>query len=40
MRIRLLACSITARTQAWVPSGRPAVKKPRQDRLGLGAQEL
>ncbi len=25
--MRLLACSITARTQAWVPSSRPAVKK-------------
>ena len=27
MRIRLLACSITARTWAWVPSSRAALKK-------------
>jgi hypothetical protein len=27
MRMRRVACSITARTQAWVPPGRPAVKK-------------
>jgi hypothetical protein len=26
--MRLLACSLTARTQAWVPQGRPAVQKP------------
>jgi hypothetical protein len=38
--MRLVACCITARTWAWVPPGRPAVKKPRQDRLGLGTQEL
>jgi hypothetical protein len=25
---------------AWVPSSRSAVKKPRQDRLGLRSQEL
>jgi hypothetical protein len=38
--MRLVACSITARTWAWVPPGRPAVTKPRQDRLGLGTREL
>ena len=38
--MRLVACSITARTWAWVPPGRPAVNKPRQDRLGLAAREL
>src|SRR6201987_5246925 len=27
MRMRLVACSMAARTQAWVPSSRPAVKK-------------
>src|ERR1019366_7249216 len=27
MRMRLVAGSITARTWAWVPPGRPAVKK-------------
>jgi hypothetical protein len=37
--MRLVACSITARTWAWVPPGRPAVNKPRQDRLGLAARE-
>ena len=26
--MRRVACSVTARAWAWVPSGRPAMKKP------------
>jgi hypothetical protein len=39
--MRLVACCIAARTPAWVPSSRPGCEEvARQDRLGLGAQEL
>jgi hypothetical protein len=38
MRMRLVACSITARTWAGVPFGGEEVAG--QDRFGLGAQEL